>query len=120
MTALLRVNVMHERKNTEVKQGSALFPHKSPSLLRTLFLTFFRRIKYEANCRSKRGECEICGCSLAHGQLIVHGSTPRRISPSRSDILTILYNARHSGIATGKRKHLGAPGAIVLRVILKE
>jgi hypothetical protein len=57
---------------------------------------------------------------LAHGQLIVHGSTPRRISPSRADILTILYNARHSGIPTGKRKHLGASGAIVLRVILQE
>jgi hypothetical protein len=68
----------------------------------------------------QKGAMRICGSSLAHGQLIVHCSTPRWISPSRADILTVLHNARHSGIVTRKRKHLGAAGAIVLRVILQE
>ena len=56
----------------------------------------------------------------AHGRLIVDGSTARGIAPTGTDVLTVFHDARDRGIATGILEHLGAPGAIVLRIVVDE
>jgi len=56
----------------------------------------------------------------AHGRLIVHRSTARWVSPSGTYVLTIFDYARHGGIPARVRKHLGAPGAVVLRVVFNK
>ena len=49
---------------------------------------------------------------------VVHGSTPRRLTPARLHIFAVLHNAGNGRIATGIGKHLGAPRPIILRVII--
>jgi hypothetical protein len=50
----------------------------------------------------------------------VNCSTTRRITPTRSFVLAVFDNAGNGGVATGEGKHLGAPRAVVLRIILDE
>ena len=52
--------------------------------------------------------------------LIMDRSTTRRIAPTRSLIFPVIHNARDSGVTAGKGKHLCAPLAIVLRVVVDE
>ena len=56
----------------------------------------------------------------AHGRLIVNGSTARGIAPTGTYILTVFHDARDGGIATGILEHLGAAGAIVLRIVVEK
>jgi hypothetical protein len=56
----------------------------------------------------------------AHGRLIVDGSTTWRITPARAYKLSVLHEARHRGVAFRVGKHLSAPGAIILSVVINK
>src|SRR6185503_14647863 len=57
-----------------------------------------------------------CGL-LAHGQLVVNGSTTRRVAPAGTFVRAVFNYARHRWVAAGIREHFSATGAIVLRVV---
>ena len=56
----------------------------------------------------------------AHGRLVVDGSTTRGIAPAGTYVFTVFNNAGYGWIAAGILEHLGAPGAIVLRIVVDE
>ena len=51
---------------------------------------------------------------------VVHGSTARRVAPTRTFVPAIFDDAWNSQVAAGKAEHLRATSAIVLRVVVDE
>jgi hypothetical protein len=52
--------------------------------------------------------------------LVVHGSTPWRISPPGTDVFAVLDNTWYGWVSAGKGKHFSTSSAIVLCVIVEK
>src|SRR5688500_229816 len=50
----------------------------------------------------------------------MHGSTARRVAPTRTFVPAIFHHAWNCRVAAGKAEHLSATRAIVLRVVFDE
>jgi hypothetical protein len=50
----------------------------------------------------------------------VNGSTPGRVSPTGSYILSVFNDAWHGRVAVRIGEHLGTPRFVVLRVVIDE
>src|SRR5688572_12360808 len=67
--------------------------------------------------RNLKSEIERAGQLPA---LWMHRSATGRIAPPRTDICSVLDNARYCRVPTRKREHLPLPRLIVLRVIFSK